>query len=526
MTRPLKEGSKRHRDIYRAFYTTDVELVSYMIDVLDPLEGQRCLEPSAGSGCFVDALLATRKNLRIRAIDVSVPAVSSLREKYAGRSDVDVAEEDFLLADNGLFRDALTFDRIIGNPPYGAWQDYDKRSLLKERYPDLYVRETYGLFLIQSLSRLKLNGRAVFILPETFLYLHLQKGLRRRILEQYCVRSIDVFPSSLFPGVSFGYAKLCIVCIDNCVPDSNYWVQIRHSQTLSQLVSCEGLSIKVQQASILSRQDYSFPLGGHTHEVQMIDGASLRLGDVADCVTGIYTGADKRFLRRCPNNPRGVGKYHVVEPESIVQDNLQRTLEGFSTATRFLPVLKGGGTPYLKPELWFIDWGVDAVRHYKTDAKARFQNSSFYFRRGIGFPMVSSGRATASLLRETWIFDQSVVGVFPRKMEQFGFLLAFLNSTLCWKLLRQINPSTNNSAKYLRKLPIELPSEDRLQWFSNVVLGYVTALQEEGKRDSVLEQKLDKEIDRVYAASHERVTRVRLNNRLQPTQNDAGVLRD
>jgi hypothetical protein len=149
----------------------------------------------------------------------------------------------------------------------------------------------------------------------------------------------------------------------------------------------------------LQRQEFTFPLNGHSPETQLIDEAILRLGDVADCVTGIYTGADGKFLRRSHNNTRGVEKYCEIDVQKTVSKaNFHPTLEGFRNEKCFLPILKGGGIPYLKPVLWFVDWSADAVKYYKTNSKARFQNRDYYFRRGIGFPMVSSGRATASVI--------------------------------------------------------------------------------------------------------------------------------
>lgn len=491
--------NSRHRDVYRSFYTSDNELVSYMVRLLDPQNGDSCLEPSAGNGHFIDGLLATGKQLNIRAIDLSENAVSALKTKYATSKNIEVLYQDFLLSSDGLFDDRQTVERIIANPPYGGWQEYKKRILLKSAFPDLYVRETYGLFVAQSLTKLKSNGRAVFIIPETFLYLHLQKGLRKRILEQFTINSIDIFPSDVFPGVNFGYAKLCVISIDNIRPTANHYIKIRQSKNLAELISGDGKNYEAEQNSILKRQEFTFPLNGHSSDTRLIDEATVRLGDIADCVTGIYTGNDGKFLRRSHNNTRSIEKYEEIDNKIIVpKKNFHATLEGFYETRHFLPILKGGGVPYLKPELWFIDWSSEAVQHYKTNRKSRFQNSTYYFRRGIGFPMVSSGRATASVIKDSWLFDQSVVGIFPKQPEWFGFLLAFLNSSICWRLLRQINPSTNNSAKYLRRLPIILPTANRLSWFNEVVSNYLTQLDNNVQLNREIEKVLDENVSCLY----------------------------
>jgi adenine-specific DNA-methyltransferase len=496
---------KGHKDIFRSYYTNDAVLVSYMVSLLALKDGDYCLEPSAGSGCFIDGLLATGKDINICAIEISVAAADILSCKYQDAENVTVIHSDFLQPEQDTIASVKKFDRILANPPYGGWQEYARRDCLKSRFPDLYVKETYGIFVAHSLTKLNLGGRAVFILPETFLYLHLQKGLRKRLLEQYSIVSIDVFPSTVFPGVNFGYARLCIISIDNCLPAEVHSFPVRHSENIDELVNQRGKKYEVDRVAILRSAEYTFPLLGHSAETLLIDECKICLGDIADCVTGIYSGADTQFLKRSPENSSRVNKYPEIEKSQIFRSIEQHpNLNGLEDTACFLPVLKGGGFLYLKPELWFLDWSIEAVTHYKTDKKARFQNSRFYFRTGIGFPMVSSGRASASLIRETWIFDQSVVGIFPKLLDHFGFLLAFMNSSTCWRLLRQINPSTNNSAKYLRRLPIVLPTEERLAWFNLVVNDYVKDLESGNERDLQIEQLLDDEIENLYAGAKDR----------------------
>jgi hypothetical protein len=470
-----------------------------MVALLAPSMGEKCLEPSAGKGAFIDGLLAAQPDLQVTAYELDGSAVEHLRERYTLAPNVDIREGDFLFAGEDLFGAAGDFDKVIGNPPYGAWQDYAKRTSLKSKFPGLYVRETYGVFLVQSIQRLRQGGRLVFIVPETFLYLHLQRGLRQLLLDTCSLTSLDVFPSSLFPGVRFGYARLCIVCLEHRRAVADHQIRIRHVSTVEELVSGNGSAIHVPQAEVRSRQDQVFPLLGHTAHARLIDGATTRLGDVADCVTGLYTGDDRRFLRRSKLNPRGIDRFEELDLAKLAHaGDAAARRDGLEGERCFLPILKGGGACYLKQELWYIDWSIRAVAHYKSDRKARFQNSRFYFRRGIGFPMVSSGRATASEIKQHWLFDQSVVAVFPKDDRLYGYLLAFLNSSLCWQLLREINPSANNSAKYLRKLPIILPDSDRIEWFRTAVDSYLLRLAAGESPDEKLEQQLDEQIAAVF----------------------------
>src|SRR5205085_705559 len=101
--------------------------------------------------------------------------------------------------------------------------------------------------------------------------------------------------------------------------------------------------------------------------------------------------------------------------------------EGVKGSRCFIPIVKGGGTKFFKPDIWYMDWSVEAVSEYKINKKARFQNSQYYFKYGIGVPMISSSKITAALI-ENRLFDQSIVGIFPRDPKWIFYLLALFNS--------------------------------------------------------------------------------------------------
>lgn len=483
---PPKKG---HRDPFRAYYTNDQDLVRYMVDLLAPLPHERCLEPCAGSGLFINELTARQPSLKIDAIEIASAAVVLLRRRFQDRERVRVLQGDYLAMDAPELC-SVEYDKIVANPPYGAWQTPARRSELKVAYPDLYVKESATLFLAKAISSLKIGGRAVFILPETFLFSHSHRPLRKRILQNCAVESIDVFPSALFPGVKFGYARLSILSLRRVQSTVGHRCVIRCSNSTAELVEQRGRSSEYEQVTISNTSELAFPVNGSSLRAISETTAVQTLGELANCVTGFYSGDDAQFLRRAPANPRYSNRYPLV-PEEAVSDRGVPSLSGLAGPCHFIPVVKGGGYSYLKPNLWYMNWSESAVRHYKSDRKARFQNSNFYFRKGIGFPMVSSGGARATVILPHQLFDQSIVGIFPKDDGHFGFLLSYLNSSVAWHLLRQINPSTNNSAKYMRRLPVSLPTAHELEWFSNIVNSYISHLVNGGQRDELLEEELD-----------------------------------
>ena len=218
---------ERRKDELQAHYTSSPEIVKYMVSKLRPCNGDSVWEPCAGKGDLIDGVLAEAPNADIRASEISEAAATALKNKYSELRNVDVRQEDALEVVNGsLFESHLQFTRILANPPYGAYLTPNRRAVLKKRYPRLYVRETYGLILYHSLSFVKSSGRLVFIIPDTFLWLHRHEFLRRALLYDTTIEEIVLFPSKFFPGVRFGYSGLCIVTLLRAPADDDHCIQV------------------------------------------------------------------------------------------------------------------------------------------------------------------------------------------------------------------------------------------------------------------------------------------------------------
>lgn len=458
---------------YQAFYTKSTPIVDYMVNQLSLQASDKIFEPCGGDGVFVEAILSKNEFAHIDICELNPNSVEILNDKFSGYPNVSIRECDTLLDSELNFNSCFggIYDKIVANPPYGAWQDYEKRTVLKKMYPELYTKESYGLFLYRCIELLKEDGILSFIIPDTFLNLHMHKALRKHILNKTQIVELALFPSSFFPGVNFGYANLSIITLrkksdyKQCLKNS--FTVINGFEDVEQLndIGKENLNTySFKQEDVLNNPDHAFLIAENSNVLKLINQSNLKVGDIADCVTGFYSGDDKRFLKVISPELKNGKNYDIVNVESINTDYKNNTeiLNGIENEQHFLPIVKGGNTKYLKPESWFMNWSVEAVQHYKTNKKSRFQNSKYYFKFGIGVPMISSSSITASLI-ENKLFDQSIVGVFPKDESLTYYLLAFFNSPTCNKLIRTINPSANNPANYIKKIPFIIPEKTVLE---------------------------------------------------------------
>lgn len=408
------------------FYTVSEAIQFLMASLLQAGPEDRVLEPSAGDGALVRAVLSYSEPKSFTLIELDPAACSFLRKNFSFQ----VFESDALL---GELPEELeqSFDKVIGNPPFGAFQSPERRKTLKKRFPGHYVKETYSLFLLRSLELLKEGGRLVFIIPDTFLYLIRHKKLRENLLCQATLEKIILFPTRFFKSVKFAYSGLCIISLRKERPRNNsleVYFDLASDEELFKIAHGKPGNYRVRrwEQAELNAQTLCFI----TTSPSLLE-KGTPLGDFCSVVTGLYTGDDKTFVKTSSECEEG-----------------------------WVPFIKGAraGRYDYGPQRYFVRWDTEALNHYRTNKKARFQNSAFYFRRGIGVPMVKSSRLKAFLM-EGNVFDQSVVGIFPHEEELIDYLLAFLNSPTADLLIRGINPTANNSANYLKRLPVILPSE-------------------------------------------------------------------
>lgn len=450
----------------QAYYTDATELNDLMISLLGDTEGQSILEPCVGRGAFIKPLLGRVSH--IDAVDIDSEHVDEVRRLQSKNLHVQKGDFiDYFVSDDVVKSMRLSdkYDGIICNPPYGLRFSVAYRKVIKRKFPDIYARESYGLFLTFGISLLRQDGRFVFIIPDTFLTSRNHRPLRHFLIKEANISHLVQFDSRRFKTVNFGYGSMCIIAGNRRSGGQNNqlsWLDLRKVNVPLRIEEFKNAEEMTAQTLVDNFKD---GWSCTRSEAQVFSGETKLLGETAECRTGIYTGDNMRF---CAYNektpPKRLNGHPISWPRTVMTTDLstEQKAEGVSCAKHYVPFVRGGHRLPYEETASALNWSREAVDYYRTDKKARLQNAAFYFRRGLAVPMVTSGRLSASIFERS-IFDQGVVGVFPHNAKMAEFLLVFLNSDQATNLKKSINPTANNSANYIKRIPVPVPTEEQLK---------------------------------------------------------------
>jgi adenine-specific DNA-methyltransferase len=452
-----------------------------MCHLLGSVEGRSGLEPSVGHGAFLHGLMG--RPARIDVVDVDDGALSIVQSQFQHLNPnvfhtdfVDLFVGGLMTSDHPIRR--TSYDFVISNPPYGLYFDLQYRKQIRRAFPDSYARESYGLFFTFAVSQLRQRGRYVFLIPDTFLSSVNHRPLRLFMCAHAAPTHVIRFPSKFFETVNFGYGNLCIVAGEKRAlseGDTLRWLEVFEK---GESLSVDGLrDSKPFSGSVLLDNAELGWSSAMFYSPTVAKSTWTSLGEIAECRTGIYTGDNERFIgydaRRITRRLNG----HSIEwGKKVFEFPLSREQRagGLDGDRNYVPLIRGGHREPFERTAWAIFWTKEAIAFYRTDKKARLQNAQFYFRDGLSVPMVTTKRISASLMSNA-IFDQGVVGVFPRKPAETPALLLYLNSGIASEKMKTlVNGSANNSANYLKRLPVPL--------FSDVDLGRAALLVADAQR--------------------------------------------
>lgn len=271
--------------------TSVVEKLCQKLFSMNNYHGRTVLDPCCGTGNFILQLPAEIDYNNVYGNDIDSICVKIARINFAlkysisDRKVIDnhITERDFL-----SFSDAIKYDFIIGNPPWGyEFSDLEKKRL-REKYSSAIGAniESYDVFIEQAVNNLTDKGVLSFLLPEAVLNVKAHSEIRKVMLQSNSFQYI-YFLGNVFDKVQCP----CVI------------LQMLHTGTP---LSTIGMNVNdgKREFSIMTQRSvnaecFSFLTSDEEYEIlnklELSDN-KITLAGQADFALGIVTGNNKEYI--------------------------------------------------------------------------------------------------------------------------------------------------------------------------------------------------------------------------------------
>lgn len=424
------------------------------------------------------------------------------------------------------------YDIVFTNPPYmsnrnmnAAMSDFMKRNYKKSK------GDLYSAFIERCAELLGPEGRLAMIAQQSFMFISTFEELRDLLQGATAIESIVHVGPRAFAEVKGEKVNTTAFVLrreqlemERRESRGVYFRLVKEPDADSKRIGFEQ-AITRRLAGQLDARVYDYRQGDFasipsgpwvywiTPGLLSLFRTLKKLEDVAQPRVGLQTGFNERYLR-----------YWWEVGSSRLYRTAANAGEAAASDKRWFPYMKGGGF-----QRWFgnqdyaINWLNDGQEIKACTPNSVIRNPDFYFRRGVTWTDLTTGRFSARFSPGGFIFDVSGSSVFPGDVE---LVLAVMNSTWAQYALKLINPTAHVQVGDLARLPLPKQSSAVLSTSAGRAIALARMYSEEDEttydfvepppwldgvdrvntrhRDlGALEKEIDEEVYRLYEMSAE-----------------------
>jgi len=457
---------------------TPPKTAEYIVSKLGPIKkGQKILDPCVGPGIFVETLIKAGVNQnQIHAYDID-PTYETIIDSLG----VNFKNLDNLLSINSECYDE--YDFIVGNPPYlNKASNYVRknRTELKKIYGKINAHETYSMFIVNSIWRLKDGGRLGFITSDSFLSLSTHTRLREFILKNCLIIEILLAPKHLFSDQKVS-TNPAIIILEKCSGKHN---KVRRNLNIMRIVPriksendyfTPKRHLKINQEKYYTLPFRIFYVDVEEEIVNIFETAS-KLEDFLKGYIGMHTHDNRKYIAAVQNTDLAQNfekkNWTIDKPNQKYRIISENSLK----SKVWKPYLKRGGSEqYFRPISESLDWSENAIKIYDIPKNVPFEKE------GIVISGVSSRLAARYMPKGCyWDSNKAIGFILKNKSLSIPYMLGLLNSSFYNYLAKGIINNTNSiQISGIHSLPFILPN-NRIK---NDVEEQVTAIMEKKRKD-------------------------------------------
>ena len=241
---------------YGQFFTPD-SMCSWVLEKIDSIKkiGGNVLEPSFGKGDFLKSILEYKTD---NLVGVEIDEEHFQNFDSTGHSNLMTFNEDFLYFDS-----QLTYDFIIGNPPYielcYSFYSKEEQKEVKKAWSSISNGRInlVHIFLKKSFDLLNDDGIIAFLLPSSILTSPIYKKIRLEIFNNYTIEFLKEDVD--FPDVAINVSLIILRKINGhkkyfFVNEDNYFI-MENWDNFSKTKTIKDFGFKVSIGEVVWNQN-------------------------------------------------------------------------------------------------------------------------------------------------------------------------------------------------------------------------------------------------------------------------------
>ncbi|MDD3415691.1 MAG: BREX-1 system adenine-specific DNA-methyltransferase PglX [Lachnospiraceae bacterium] len=343
---------------------------------------------------------------------------------------------------------------VCTNPPYMNKFESNLKEFVTDRYND-YASDLFSVFMFRNFDFCVPNGYSGFMTPNVWMFLQSYEKLRIFIENKKSIITLIQFAKgAFFQDATVDICSFILMNSNKC-----------HTGEYFRLEDFKG-NMDVQKIRFLENKDnerchYSTDIKNFENTpgniiAYWVSDTVLKafsytpLGELAAPRQGMAPSDSNRFLRL----------WHEVSYNKI-GFGAKDGQDSVRMKKKWYPYNKGGAfRKWYGNQDYVVNWKNDgyevkeyARSLYKNDTRT-IKNQQYYFKECISWSKISSGNAAFRYYGDGFVFSDAGMAVFSDDSKILRYIAAFLNSSVCRKLLEAISPTMNFEAGHIQRLPL------------------------------------------------------------------------
>ncbi|WP_367246995.1 BREX-1 system adenine-specific DNA-methyltransferase PglX [uncultured Methanobrevibacter sp.] len=308
------------------------------------------------------------------------------------------------------------------------------------------------------------NAYNALMTPFVWLFLKTYEKLREYILKYKSISSLIQLEYNAFSEIAMVPIGIFIFLNSNKL--------ITYKSTFFRLSDFKGnmeLQNKKVVNAINNEVDYKFyvnckkflDIPSHPfaywaiEKLEEIFNKSEKLSIYADPKAGLSSGNNDKFFRL----------WYEVNINKV-GFNLSQ-IQAKKSSFKWFPINKGGSfRKWYGNQEFIVDYENDgyAIKNYRNSKgklKSRPQNTKYYFNESINWSRISSSKIGFRYSPKGYVFGGTCSSLFTKNINKY-YLLGFLNSSICQKILDLISPTMDYNVGDIAILPLIIKNNPKI----------------------------------------------------------------